>query len=92
MVASNNKISEVLYISYMVLHLLGHKQPRLEEKTHPNIYNGKVCECCSQTSKQVNIVVNRMRGPSGPEILVENKRNAASVVKQAIQRFDCYEV
>ena len=53
-------------------HLLGHKQPWLEEKTHPNIYNGKVCECCSQTSKQVNIVVTRMRGPSGPEILVLN--------------------
>ena len=37
-----------------------------------HIYNGKVCECWSQTSKQVNIVVTRMRGPSGPEILVKN--------------------
>ena len=56
-------------------HLLGHKQPWLEEKTHPNIYNGKVCECCSQTSKQVNIVVTRMRGPSGPVILVKYIEN-----------------
>ena len=38
-----------------------------------HIYNGKVCECCGQISKQVNIVVTRMRGPSGPEILVKYK-------------------
>ena len=43
-----------------------------------HIYNGKVCECCSQTSKQVNIVVTRMRGPSGPEILVHYKLTLAT--------------
>ena len=45
-----------------------------------HIYNGKVCECCSQTSKQVNIVVTRMRGPSGPEILVHDIKIKGKVI------------